>query len=57
MFRMSFVIYLFLYRYGCTSGFFFSVKCLMKESPLNCVIVLFFISIIMFGHGIRVAEE
>lgn len=43
--------------YGCDSGYFYAAKCLMSETPLRATTIMFIISLIMFGHMLRVCEE
>mmetsp|Transcript_5560 Transcript_5560/g.4709 ORF Transcript_5560/g.4709 Transcript_5560/m.4709 type:complete len:244 (-) Transcript_5560:515-1246(-) len=43
--------------YDCESGYIFTIKCMMKESPARFVFVGLFISIPIFGYWIRVAER
>lgn len=43
--------------YGCESGYFYAAKCLMAETPLKSTTIMFIISLVMFGHMLRVCEE
>lgn len=35
--------------YGCDPGYFYATKCLMSETPLKTVTILFLVSILIGG--------
>ena len=43
--------------YGCNSGYLYAIKCLMNQTPLKTVTILFFVSILLGGQAIRICEE
>ncbi len=43
--------------YGCEANSTFALKCIMKNSPLYLVCALLIMTIIVFGHALRICER
>lgn len=43
--------------YGAEGGLFYAAKCLMQEKPLKTVSIMFALSVVVLGHGLRICEE
>ena len=42
---------------GAEGGLFYAAKCLMQEKPLKTVSIMFALSVVVLGHGLRICEE
>jgi Ion channel. len=43
--------------YDCDPGYFFAIKCIMREYPIRIVFLGLFLSLPIFGYWIRVSER
>ena len=43
--------------YGADNDYLFACKCLMKAAPFLTVLILFGVSIFMFGYMLRICER
>jgi hypothetical protein len=43
--------------YGCRSDYLFAIKCLFKDSPMTLMSIVFFVSVVFFAFGLRIAER
>ena len=41
--------------YGCKASYIFAIKCLFKDSPMFLMSIVFFVSIVVFALGLRIA--
>lgn len=41
----------------CDHNLMFSIKCILKEYPLRALVVLFFLLLFVFGHGVKLTES
>ena len=43
--------------YGAEGGYWFSIKCYMKDSPFVIITICLFSTITIFGYALRICER